>query len=110
MLLPRTAEHPDDVLPVVATVPQRVPYTDALRVAGAFGVVVIHVTGDGVVVISTQPTRAWWFCLTLETLSRWAVLIFVMASGLLLLNPSKEETPGQFYSRRLRRLAAPMLA
>jgi surface polysaccharide O-acyltransferase-like enzyme len=89
---------------------RRVPYTDALRVAGALAVVFLHVSGDGAAVIAKHPTATWWFCLTLEALSRWAVPIFVMVSGLLLLDPAKVETPGQFYKKRLHRIAIPMLA
>jgi surface polysaccharide O-acyltransferase-like enzyme len=94
---------------VLQSKPKFVPYTDALRVAGALAVVFIHVSGDGAAAIAKHPTTTWWFCLSVEALSRWAVPIFVMVSGLLLLDPGKEETPGKFYMKRLHRLAIPMV-
>jgi surface polysaccharide O-acyltransferase-like enzyme len=85
-----------------------VPYADVLRVVGAFAVIVIHVTGDGTSAIDTLPLRSWWLCTILESLSRWAVPIFVMVSGMLLLDPNKVESPVEFYRKRMRRLAIPM--
>jgi surface polysaccharide O-acyltransferase-like enzyme len=87
-----------------------VPYTDALRVSAAIAVIVIHVTGDGASAIGTLSMGSWWLCLIIESLSRWAVPIFVMVSGLLLLDPGKVETPGEFYRKRLKRLAIPVLS
>jgi surface polysaccharide O-acyltransferase-like enzyme len=88
---------------------RRVAYTDALRVAGAVAVIFIHVTGDGSSAVGTLSFNSWLFCATLETLARFAVPIFVMVSGCLLLSPDKSEQPGEFYTKRLRRIAIPTI-
>jgi surface polysaccharide O-acyltransferase-like enzyme len=86
-----------------------VPYADLLRVFGALAIVFIHVDGDGSAAIPSHPTTAWWQCVCIEALCRWAVPIFVMVSGLLLLDTTKAESPGCFYKKRLLRLAVPMI-
>jgi surface polysaccharide O-acyltransferase-like enzyme len=46
----------------------------------------------------------WWAANVVDAGGRWAVPIFIMLSGALLLNPSREESAGGFYRRRLARL------
>ena len=107
--MPTSSDISIDVPASKPVAPQRVTYTDALRVSGAFAVIFIHVSGDGASAIDTLSRGSWWYCMALESITRWAVPIFVMVSGLLLLDPSKVETPGQFYEKRLKRLAAPFV-
>ena len=52
-------------------------------------------------------TPSWWMDDILFTAGRWAVPVFVMISGGLLLRPSIIDAPGAFYRRRLTRIGLP---
>lgn len=52
-------------------------------------------------------TYSWWVGNVLNSLSRWAVPIFVMISGILLLDASKKNTTGEFYLCRASRILIP---
>lgn len=88
----------------------RLIHLDILRVLGAIAIVVIHVTDDGFTAIEQHTHAQWLYCLALDSAMRWAVPIFVMVSGVLLLNPSREETPAQFFRKRLGRIGIPVVA
>ncbi len=65
-----------------------------MRIAAAFAVVVIHIPGRG----------GHW-----GDLSRWAVPLFVMISGALLLGQSRPEPVGRFYRKRILRILPTLL-
>lgn len=80
-----------------------VSYFDALRVFAALAVVVIHVaarrwTANGSDVASWRGANFW------DGLVRWAVPIFVMISGALMLNPQKKFSIKKLYSKNILRL------
>lgn len=77
-----------------------------MRVAAAFAVVLIHVTAG-----ATTGTDPHSECIgqAFTSLGRWAVPLFVMISGAMLLNSSKRESPLQFYSRRALKIVPPLL-
>jgi surface polysaccharide O-acyltransferase-like enzyme len=88
---------------------QRNVNLDLLRIAGAFAVVWLHVSAE---VVSTNPSMhsgSWWVGNVADALSRWAVPIFVMASGALLLHTTSDQAPREFYSRRAARLLVPII-
>jgi surface polysaccharide O-acyltransferase-like enzyme len=51
----------------------------------------------------------WWAGNVADAASRWAVPVFVMISGALLLTDRRPYTPAEFYTRRAARLLAPLL-
>ena len=51
----------------------------------------------------------WWIGTSLDMGSRWAVPIFIMVSGALLLGQRADEGPWEFYKRRIRRIAIPLV-
>ena len=76
-------------------------YGDAMRVLGVLAVLMVH-TCDMILFDKDaigQPH--WWACNLLDSAGRWAVPMFIMLSGALLLNHSREQTAGEFYRRRL---------
>lgn len=78
-------------------------YGDAMRVLGILAVLVVHACD--MVLFSDQVGRPhWWAANVLDAAGRWAVPVFIMLSGALLLHPSRPQTPGEFYRRRLARL------
>ncbi len=91
--------------------PERVIYADVLRVAASLGVVSLHTVYVSWIMFSynTEP-RFWWLTGdVVNSLFRWCVPIFVMISGMLLLNPAREEPLGLFFRKRMARVLIPFL-
>ena len=78
-------------------------YGDAMRVLGVLAVIVVH-TCDMVMFTKPVGTAVWWAANLIDATGRWAVPVFIMLSGALLLSPSRQESAGDFYRRRLARL------
>jgi surface polysaccharide O-acyltransferase-like enzyme len=74
-----------------------------MRVLGVAAVIIVH-TCDMVLFSKEVGTARWWAANFVDSACRWAVPMFIMLSGALLLNPSRDESAGQFYRRRLARL------
>jgi surface polysaccharide O-acyltransferase-like enzyme len=72
-------------------------------------VVVIHVTSPAVVSFGRIDRLDWWLSLGAYTACRWAVPIFILLSGALLLDSTKDEAVGTFYRRRLWRVGVPTI-
>ena len=53
--------------------------------------------------------QEWWIANAWDAASRWAVPIYIMLSGALLLDPSRKELPSTFYRKRLGRLGVPLV-
>jgi surface polysaccharide O-acyltransferase-like enzyme len=83
-------------------------YGDAMRVFGVLAVLLVH-TCDLVMFDRQVKPLDWWVANVLDATGRWAVPVFIMLSGALLLNPSRDESAGRFYRRRLSRLGLPIL-
>ena len=78
---------------------------DTARCLAALAVVVLHsaamVLNDG----AAHGTPDWMWANLYDVATRWCVPVFVMISGVLLLDPyKKQETWGQFYGRRAQRI------
>ena len=81
---------------------------DILRIAAAFAVVCVHVSAD-VAVNPNDTLLQWWMGNIGEVIGRWAVPVFVMVSGALLLGERKSFTPKEFYVRRAGRILVPLI-
>ena len=80
-------------------------WLDVLRIAAIVGVVAIHVVGGATKHSGTGWHPAgWWAANTVNSACLWVVPVFVMASGALLLDPSRSESASDFYRRRLARV------
>jgi surface polysaccharide O-acyltransferase-like enzyme len=77
---------------------------DVLRVLAAFAVVVIHVADRVVTALDEAGPVGWWVGNVAESASRWAVPVFIMISGTLMLSPSRTEPAGTFFRRRVHRI------
>ena len=82
-------------------------WIDWLKVVSAFAVVVIHVTTPYFVKYDDIGRADWWLANVLNSSSRFAVPMFVMVSGALLLG--KEIGTVDFYKKRAVRLLPPFL-
>lgn len=88
--------------------PRRMYYGDAIRIFGTIAVVIGHVAD--LRLFSTQVLdRNWWICNVWDSLTRWAVPVYIMLSGALLLDPAKEESSRHFYRKRLLRIGVPLV-
>jgi surface polysaccharide O-acyltransferase-like enzyme len=81
-------------------------WIEALRVLCAFAVVVLHTAAQA------QPEYVeaganWWIANIANAAARFAVPVFVMISGALLLDLGRSDTAAQFYRKRLTRLLPP---
>jgi surface polysaccharide O-acyltransferase-like enzyme len=84
-------------------------YIDRLRVLASMAVILIHVTLGSLETLTPFGLLWWtghWICL----INQWAVPIFVMISGALLLNPEHHvDSPIHFYKKRFQKLGWPLL-
>jgi surface polysaccharide O-acyltransferase-like enzyme len=91
--------------------PTRLAYIGYLRVLAILGVIAIHVAGLTVIRPRLSHTTVWWLAEALNQCSRWAVPMFVMVSGALVLRRSAMEVPlGQYYRKRLSRIVPALVA
>ncbi len=88
--------------------PQWMHYGDVIRILGTIVVVMGHVS-DMVLYTETPLTKQWWVCNIWDAACRWAVPIYIMLSGSLLLDPHRTESPSKFYHKRLMRIGAPLV-
>ncbi len=84
------------------------PWVDLIRIVAMFLVVVIHVSGQLTNVWGQIPSSQWIIADIYGGLARVSVPLFFMISGYLLL--PRSETLGSFYSKRIPRIAIPLLA
>lgn len=83
---------------------------DVLRVLAIAAVVAIHVFGSS---IRNEPkhSASWWAAVAIDLGSSWAVPVFVMISGALLLHPKVHAAgPAAFYRRRFARIIPAIIA
>lgn len=108
----QTTSPPSAVLKPVQPKPRYMPYGDAARVLGTVAVVIGHVC-DMVLFNNNLPATAtltdWRVCNLVDAACRWAVPIYIMLSGALLLDPERADAPEHFYKKRLARLGVPIV-
>lgn len=81
----------------------RIFYLDKLRVIAIFSVIVIHVSATMFYSTSVK-TLDWQVMNFFDSLTRFAVPLFVMMSGALLLNSNKEYSIKELYRKKIFRL------
>ena len=73
--------------------PRYMPYGDPIRVLGTIAVVLGHVC-DMPMQHEDPAGLNWWMCNIGNSVARWAVPVYIMLSGALLLDPTRSESPG----------------
>lgn len=105
-------------LPPLAHDPQRadrgdawLPYGDAMRVLGTVAVVVGHCCDMFFYNAgwAAQRPGGWWAVNVADAAARFAVPLFIMLSGAVLLDPGRGQGARAFYRKRLARLGVPIL-
>jgi len=79
-------------------------YMDFLRIIASFGVVISH-TGSYWNDVYEINGFNWWVIVFFASLTRFAVPIFFMISGLIFLNPDREVTFKRLYCKHIKKLA-----
>ncbi|MBD7909405.1 acyltransferase [Sporosarcina gallistercoris] len=89
---------------------KRTIYLDWLRILAALAVVTIHVAA-GVVTDKAQTYESPWMAGNFfESISRWAVPMFVMISGALMLSSKKEISTSNFLETKMAKILIPLFA
>ena len=78
---------------------------DAARWMAALAVVLLHCAALPLTQAADYGSTDWQWANVYDAASRWCVPVFVMISGALLLNPSKNEPFKDFYQKRALRIA-----
>ncbi len=85
-----------------------VQYIDRLRILGVYAVVVGSVAIG--LTAQTRPfTTNWWLGGWLFYLAHFAIPVFVMTSGALLLGNERQESALEFYKKRVNRIGIPLV-
>ena len=89
--------------------PTSLRYADGIRIVAVLAVVGVHASGMAVVRYAALPAVQWWIANVIDSACRWAVPVFVMLSGALLLDPARHTSWAEFYGKRLRRIGVPLV-
>ena len=90
--------------------PMYLVYADGMRVVAIFAVISIHSAATGVIQYGKLDETQWWCANFVDSMCRWAVPVFIMLSGALILDPLRQVTLLVFYKKRLKRVGIPLLA
>lgn len=88
--------------------PNRTIYFDVLRIISVIAVIMIHVSAMNMNTIDTHSYN-WQFSNLYDSLASFAVPVFVMISGALLLDPNKRFSIKTFYSKNLLRVSSSLV-
>lgn len=87
----------------------RVLFFDLLRCIAAIAVVAIHVLAPYRHELNSIPFDQWVTAVSVNSLSRWAVPVFIMITGALMLSDKRAFEPKSFVKKRLGKVLVPFL-
>ena len=99
----RLSAHP------TARVRLQMIWIDNARIIATFAVVLLHVASGVINPTADLTSLIWWAANLYDSSVRWCVPVFVMISGLLLLDPSKKESILIFYKKRGSKILIPLI-
>jgi surface polysaccharide O-acyltransferase-like enzyme len=88
----------------------RLLFVDGIRAYAIVNVVLLHVAAPLVVQFPPPDPVAWWVANVIDSFARPCVPLFFMVSGLLLLDPARQESSVLFFRKRFGRVMIPFLA
>src|SRR3990172_8677409 len=91
------------------TIMKETYWVDRAKVISIFAVVVLHVSAQIAEKVENFGTSSWWVGNLFDGGVRWSVPIFIMVSGYLLLDPSKQEDFRTFYKKRAGKVLIPTI-
>ena len=84
-------------------------YIDFLRFSAAIAVITIHVLGPFRYLYGEIPESDWLAATGLNSLTRWAVPVFMLISGALLLSSQKPFQAKHYLTKRVSKVAIPFI-
>jgi len=87
--------------------PANINWISNIRIIALYAVIVLHCSSLLLMQYGKVPMQAWWVADFLNAITRFAVPVFVMITGALLLN--REYEIGDFLKKRLTRVVVPFL-
>ncbi len=87
---------------------KRYVYLDYLRIVACFCVVLLHTIVSSVVLYGKVPLIEWDISIFISSFTRWAIPVFIMASGAVLLEKKNEKTI-VFMRKRAERIGIPLV-
>ncbi|MFA5905816.1 MAG: acyltransferase family protein [Desulfobacula sp.] len=87
----------------------KIPYLDLIRATAIIAVIFIHVSTPSAYQFNQISHFDWWVAIISDSLSRFAVPSFLMITGLLLLDPKKEDSLGSFLNKRFAKVIIPLV-
>ena len=88
---------------------QKVWFFDLLRCVAAVAVVGIHVLGPYREQLGEIPDGEWVTAISFNSFSRWAVPVFIMITGALMLSDTRDFDARYYVKRRLGKVLLPFL-
>lgn len=88
---------------------RRVFFFELLRCVAAIAVIAIHVLAPYRHELGTIPLNEWLSAISVNGVSRWAVPVFIMITGALMLNDSRPFNAKYYVSRRLGKVLIPFI-
>lgn len=89
---------------------EQVVYAKVVRTFALFVIVTLHVAFPLIYLYNSIGYADWWIANNFYILGKIGSPLFTMVSGLLLLNPTKEQTIPIFFKKRLVKVLIPFLA
>jgi len=89
--------------------PQRFLFFDLLRCIAAITVVAIHVLTPYKYQLGELPVHEWFTAIAVNGSARWAVPVFILITGALLLSDSREFDGRYYIKRRLVKVVVPFV-
>jgi surface polysaccharide O-acyltransferase-like enzyme len=87
----------------------RILWINNTKILSAFIVVFLHESANVISGLQDINSTNWWIANTFDSISRWCIPIFVMISGMLLLDTTKDEPILVFYRKRVSRIFIPLV-
>jgi surface polysaccharide O-acyltransferase-like enzyme len=85
------------------------PFLHHARIAACIAVIIIHTVSSNVASLRTVSISEWWVDNIIDSSVVWAVPLFVMISGALLLDLKRKENIATFYRKRFLSVGLPAL-
>ncbi|WP_418113627.1 acyltransferase [Vibrio scophthalmi] len=88
---------------------ERVRFFDLLRCVAAIAVIAIHVLAPYRNELGVIPFDQWASAVSINSISRWAVPVFILITGALMLSDKRDFELGYYVKRRLGKVLVPFL-
>lgn len=88
----------------------RLVWPDILKILAIYAVILIHAAAPYLILYNDNGAYDWWAGNLYDSISRWCIPVFVMLSGLFLIDKYSEEAFRGFFARRFSRVFVPFIA